>query len=293
MALSFRSAPALNLLAGNPVRFELFSDTRMPLEFDLEVDGAPVHTGVFVPLGAVAPFEADIAVQDLLLPFFAEPPVLPAPDAIVGEMERMYVDFTVSFRRDGDLLTHTARAYRGGVSKEMLRFLYEKGLDIFSYRLMNTQRQFFLTARTLGNRIVIRRDELTPLGFIATGKMHRVTADTGETFFFPPTEPGKVYAFRVEAFAASLAQRPKQLTIPLFMGYAMTVDIVDAARVPDRLLLEFANSYGVPERLEVTGRGRREPETADESINRYGCGVEAGGENEKRGFLKNMKLADV
>ena len=90
-------------------------------------------------------------------------------------------------------------------------------------------------------RIVIRDGELSPLGFIATGKTHRVTTDTGRTYLFPPTVPGRVYAFNIEAFIRSLTQRPRRLSIPLYLGYAMTIDIIPAARLPERPVPEFTH----------------------------------------------------
>ncbi|MDR2764121.1 MAG: leucine-rich repeat protein [Tannerella sp.] len=292
-SLSFRTVPPLHFLVDNPVMFELFSDTQeYPIEFDIEVDGDPVYAGIFVPVGTDAQDTGDMAVQDILKPCFAEPSALVSPDAIVSEVERMYIDFTITFRQDDATLTHAARAYRGGISKEMLRFLREEGSDIFAWRLMNTQRQFFMTTRTSSSRLVLRDDELAPLCFIATGKTHRVTADTGETYIFPATEPGKVYAFNIEAFVRSLSERPKQLSIPLFMGYVMTIDLVEAARVPERFVLEFTNSYGVSERLEVTGRSEYEPEVGDESYNVYDFSVDDYIERNDRQKLREVIHAE-
>jgi hypothetical protein len=101
----------------------------------------------------------------------------------------------------------------------MLRFLKEEGPDIFGYRLMNTQRQFFLPPAP----------PLPAPSFAQPNGRRSVSS--------PP--------------ASSPATKPKQLSIPLFMTFAVTVDLVEAAHVPDRCVLEFVNSYGVPERLEV------------------------------------------
>jgi hypothetical protein len=274
--------------------FELFSDTQQLIAFDVYVDGAQAYDGVFMPVGSAPSFEANIALQDILKPFFAEPPALVTPDAIVSEMERMYIDFTVNFHADdAEILTHTARAYRGGISKELLRRLNEEGLDIFDYKLMNTQQQFFMTTRTNSTRITIREDELTPLCFIATGKTHRVTTDTGETYTFPPTEPGKVYAFNIEAFITSLSEPPHQLSIPLFLNQSITIDIIPATRVPNRFALEFANSYGLPERLEVTGLASYEPEVSDDSYSVYLFNVDDYAERNDRQSLREIIKAQT
>jgi hypothetical protein len=287
--LSFRTVPPSHFLADNPVMFELFSDTQAhQIEFDIEADGAPAYSGVFLPSGSAPAYEANLSVQDILQSFFADPPAPVSPDAVVSELARMYIDFIVRFRQEDALLTHAARAYRGGVSKEMLRYLKDEGQDIFSYRLLNTQRQFFMTTRTLGSRIVLRESELAPLCFIATGKTHRVTTDTGETYLFPPTEPGKVYAFNIEAFVNSLAPRPRKLFLPLFMGYSITVDLHEPALVPNRFVLEFTNSYGVPERLEITGRSAYAPETQDASYSVYDFTVDDYVERNERQQMREI-----
>jgi hypothetical protein len=154
------------------------------------------------------------------------------------------------------------------------------------------QRQFVMTTRTSGSRMVIRDSELAPLCFIATGKTHRVTTDTGVTYTFPETEPGKVYAFNIEAFVNSLAEKPERLSIPLFMGYSMTVDFVEAARVPNRFVIEFTNSYGVPERMEVTGSCGYEPEIANESFNVYDVTVDDYVERSERQKLREIIAAE-
>jgi hypothetical protein len=61
--------------------------------------------------------------------------------------------------------------------------------------------------------MVIRDGELSPPCFIATGKTHRVTTGSGVTYTFPDTEPGKAYAFNIESFVNSLAERPERLSV--------------------------------------------------------------------------------
>jgi len=263
--LSFRKTPALRYLVDNPVMFQLITPAQQPaIEFEITIAGVSVYTGIFIPAGNDPDFLADIPVQDILKPHFL--PLVPLdPDALFSEVANMFIDFTITFTQDDVTLTHSARVYRGGVSKQMLRFLNDEGSDIFFYKLINTKRQFFMTTRTGGNTVTVRDTEPAPLCFIATGKQHVVTANTGDTYTFPPTEPGNVYAFHLDTFLKSLPVMPNEVTIPLFMSFVMKIRIVPAARVPDRFVIEFLNSYAVPERIEVTGQCIFEPELADDN----------------------------
>jgi hypothetical protein len=263
--LSFRKTPALRYLVDNPVMFQLITPSQQPaIEFEITIAGLVVYSGIFIPAGNAPDFLADIPVQDILKPHF--PPFVPLnPEALFSEVSNMFIDFDITFKQDDVTLTHSARVYRGGVSKQMLRFLDGEGSDIFFYKLLNTKRQFFMTTRTGGNTVAVRDTELAPLFFVATGKQHVATADTGDTYTFPPTEPGNVYAFHMDSFVKSLPVMPHEVTLPLFMSFVMKILIVPAARVPDRFVIEFLNSYAVPERIEITGKCIFEPEPADDN----------------------------
>ncbi|MDR0756601.1 MAG: leucine-rich repeat domain-containing protein, partial [Tannerella sp.] len=257
--LSFAQMPLADYLVDNPVMFELVTPSPEAIDFDVAVDGDTVYSGVFVPSGAAPDCEASVSVQDILQPLFRTPELI-SDTATVSEVANMFLDFSVEFRQGDETLAHAARAYQGGVSKRMLRFLHDMETDIFQYKLKNPRRQFFMTTRTGGNTIVFPENCLTPLFFIAVDRVYTVTTEFGDTYTFPPLETGRVYAFNIEAFRATFANTPCTLTMQLFLTNRVMIRIVPPAPVPDRLVIEFLNSYKMSERMEVTGKCVYAPE---------------------------------
>ena len=293
MALSFITPPAANFLVENPIIFRLASDSPDAIRFTVSIAGDEVYAGIFLPAVGDGFHEADLSLSGILQAYFTGDPVTVDPEATVSEVLHMYLDFSVLFTRDSDALLHNARAYRGGVSKDMLRWLDENNTDIFTCRLLSSVSQFFMTSRTASREITVKENELMPLFFIASGRSWSVTTEHGDSFAFPPAVQGEVYAFNLRAFRESLPRPPFLISLKLLLTLAITVRIVEPDRTPRKLMIEFINSFGAPERMEISGKCTSVPDFGDETaFDVYDAGVDGYIERCERAELREVIRAE-
>lgn len=197
MALSFKTQPASNYLVNNPIVFELKSTVQDLIRFDVSVSGSVVYSGSSIPTGSGTSFEANISISEILKSYMKRSEVANITQ-LVSSVTNSFVQVSVHFTQNDSTLDYSGNIYKGGIGKKMLRYLKGKNTDIFSYKFLSTDKQFFLTTRTSGRHIVMKENELYPLYFIAAGKVYTVVTEYGSTFTFPAMTAGNLYAFNIE-----------------------------------------------------------------------------------------------
>jgi hypothetical protein len=188
---------------------------------------------------------------------------------------------SVRFTQVNSTLNYSGIVYKGGIGKKMLRYLKGNNTDVFAYKFLNTNRQFFLTTRTSGRHIVIKENELYPLYFIATDKTYTVVTEYMNTFTFPAMTAGNLYAFNIEVLRRlshdSYGKIPSYLGILIDGKFVFDITIKEPAKSLNKYVIQFLNSFSAFEKLEVTGKQVSEPEFAkdntfmiyDQSIDDY------------------------
>ncbi|MDR1437051.1 MAG: hypothetical protein LBI65_02915, partial [Candidatus Symbiothrix sp.] len=257
MALSFRKQPRENYLANNPIVFELLAeDSTELINYNLQLDETDIYSGMVYPFGKGTDFYARIEVSDILKskinPYETE-----KSDDVLKSVSGSYQTLHITFYQESTTLNATARIYRGGISKKMLRQLNENNTDIFSDRLLNRGKPFLLTSRTASGNIMMKRSELAPVYFIASGGNYKIAADNGYELTAPNLTAGNVYAFDLshEKFdGASFLQ------FFIDNNPVCSITVLEPAAVPFRFLLSFLNSFEVYEKIEITGKAFFEPE---------------------------------
>lgn len=268
MALSFKTQPSSSYLANNPIVFELKSNIQKLIHFDVLVSGNVVYTGMFMPVGPEGDFEANVDISDLVKSYMDKSEI-ENPDQLVSSVTNGFIQVSVQFKQNNSRINYSGRVYKGGVGKEMLRYLKAKNTDIFAYKFSNTDKQFFLTTRTSGRHIVLKENELLPLYFIATEKAYTVVTEYGKTFTFPAMTLGNVYTFNIEVLRNLSYNLYRE--IPSFLGilvdgiFVFDIVIKSATKAPNKYIISFLNSFAAYEKLEVTGRSISEPEFAEDN----------------------------
>jgi len=268
MALTFKTAPASRYLANNPIVFELSSDVEDLIAFDVSISGVVIYAGTFMPTGSGAEFNANIGIADVIKPYLKS--------SEVGEMTQLvsyitnsFIQVSVVFTQGNSTINHSATIYKGGIGKKLLRYLKEKNTDIFTYKFLSAESQFFLTTRTSGRHIVVKENELYPLYFIATDKAYTVITEYGNTFTFPAMTVGNLYAFNIEVLRrlsyATYQKLPSYLGIMIDGKSVFNIIIKEPAKSPNKYVIQFLNSFSAFERLEVTGKKISEPEFAEDN----------------------------
>jgi hypothetical protein len=269
MAISYKIQPASNYLAGNPIVFDLNATTQELITFSVVIGGATIFSGSAIPTGIGNPYNVRIIVEDVLNSYLPESAVSNMSQ-LVSAVTNSRIAVTIQFVQGSSTLTYLGTIYKGGIGKKMLRYLKGKGTDIFAYKLLNTEKQFFLTTRTTGRHIVIKENELYPLCFIAVvDKAYTVVTEYGSTFTFPAMTAGNLYAFNIEVLRQLSYNTYRK--IPSFLGilvdgkYVLDITIKKPAKAPNKYTIRFLNSFSAFEKMEVTGRKVSEPEFAEDN----------------------------
>lgn len=169
--------------------------------------------------------------------------------------------------------TFTGKAIPGGLSKYFRRYLTAKNTDAFSFRFMNSLEQFLFITRTDNYVINITRDELMPVIFLSpSDDTFSVVSDKGN----------------LQALSTSSAGIPVMVNLPLLLatweastpGITEIIFRMNGANVfkfrlqemqsENSLVLKFTNSFGIDEKIMLTGKVYREPVVDEENVyNRF------------------------
>ena len=273
--LSFRTDPQPRYLVENPIIFNLATDSQSPVELEISFapNSVPIYRGIYTPSGKNSDFKVDISVNDIIKTFMPEQNYIEPTLGFTNESGISYQTIYIQFNQDSDTLNISFMAYPGGISKRFMRYLLEKNTDIFTYKLLNTYKQFLLTTRTASRHIFIRESELCPLFFIGNYKIYTVETEHGSIAYTTSNTPA-IYSLHLQNFRNHELNVNNCLTQFFNFKYngnpIFDITIIPSAPVPNIYIIEFINSYGVPERLEVSGRKTSAPELkSDETYDRY------------------------
>lgn len=263
------------ILLSEPLR----GDRTLPRAFSVSVGGAVVYTGHCA--STVAVDVAEIAEAHV------EP--IPDPDGSAadgcGILRKM--EDSIKFDRRcvtvvdelGDPLTEDFYAIPGGISPQNFRRLAQLDSDIFTARLLDRRRNFFLTTRTHGWRIVMDELELYPLAFVSlTAEPVKLKLRAvGTDFMSPDIEiPRGIYSIDIAAVRRKMATDYGYLASAFDVVYAdryLSCQIVirDTEPEPDTALIRFRNSLGVFELLHLSGKRKSgvNPPDSEQDARRY------------------------
>ncbi len=276
MALVFKKQPLEYYLANNPIVFSLRTDSKSPVEMIFSSFYGNNFKGVYTPTYA-GYFEVTIDISDVIQSFI--PVVNSIPNnSLTGAVDFSYLDIQVIFKQDIDQLIYYGKVYNGGVSKKMLRYMVAQKKDIFEWKLLNPDKQFLMTTRTSGRHITLRESELCPFYFIASNANYTLVAEditTGAiplkiTFDLQNLTAGNIHTFDINHIRKNYGKRFSYFKLNVNNNLICDMRLIPSAVVPDIYVIEFRNSYGVPERIEVSGKKTSKPEFSDDNaFNRF------------------------
>lgn len=258
--ISASISPTPIALAGNPVVLSIYSTSVATFRID------NIYTG------SVEAGTTDIHINEILQELLPEWSFRDIPEnqqnnriVPVG----IYRDYNITVTNtQGNRTTLSHTILPGGVSKDMLRALVSGNNNIFNFKLLNSSTNLFMTSRTNGQFIVMQETEIMPIVFLYPGGNMRVVA--GDiTLDIPAGTERRPYALNIPAIRKELFDNNRlcnRFDIYFDQNYAATVLLTPGAVTNARYIIEFLNSYGVYERVEVTGSVNLEPEADEESI---------------------------
>lgn len=258
MSLSANIYPATMALTGNPIKLSVNS-TSLATYVIREGDNI-VYTGS-------GEGNFSIFIQDILAAIVQPATLYNESIDVLTKVSGSAKDITITVTNaEGREVTLTLKALIGGVSKRTLRRLNDENSNIFIWKLLNSEGNFFQTTRGNGRIFTIRETELVPIPFIYPDAELKVVA-SGITTTLPGTT-GDSVALNIYRLRKNLFETNHILSsvFEIYSGEkkACTIVITPGTVSRERYLLQFLNSYGAYERIEVTGIGSIEHKASDE-----------------------------
>lgn len=264
MSLTINTYPASMALIGNPVKLTINSSSLAT--YAIKDGESTIYTGS-------GEGDFSVFIQDILSSVvYPSTLVNESSDVLMtdaGTTKDIRIDIT---NTEGNSASVSITAVIGGVSKRTLRRLNDEFSNVFTWKLLNSSTNFFKTTRTNNRIITIRETELLPISFLYPDVALKVVAG-GVTTALPgtPKEPRALNLYRLR----NNLFHSHNILVSVFDIYAgdvkaCTIVITPGTISRERYLLEFLNSYGAYERIEVTGIGNIESEiTTDQTYQVY------------------------
>lgn len=261
MSLTASISPRTMALCGNPVRLDITSTT--PVSYLIKSGGNTIFEGSG-EAGTFFVFIDEILASILSPTRFSglEPDILLTP---AGNLKAYTIELS---NTGGDTQNLSHIAVLGGISKRAMRHLKSGGSNIFTFKLMNASGNFLMSTRSATRIIKIRETELRPIPFIAPADQITIQAANGINKVLTTTI-GTCYALNIEALRKAFFTDnnilSNQFDIITADGNAVSIYIVPSETEKERYYLEFLNSYGAYERIEVTGKPSLDQDKSDDN----------------------------
>lgn len=258
MSLTANIYPATMALTGNPIKLSV--NTTSLATYVIKEGNNIVYTGS-------GEGDFSIFIQDILAAIVQPATLYNESVDVLISATGSAKDITIAVTNtEGGEVTLTLKALIGGVSKRTLRRLNDENSNIFTWKLLNSEGNFFQTTRGTGRIFTLRETELLPIPFIYPDGELKVVA-SGITTTLPGTT-GDPVALNLYRLRKNLFETSHVLAsvFDIYSGEikACTIVITPGTVSRERYLLQFLNSYGAYERIEVTGIGSIEHKAADE-----------------------------
>lgn len=259
MSLTANIYPSTIALAGNPIKLTINSSS--VVSYTIRQADRTIFSGS-------GEGEFSVFLQDILSGILSPKHLLNESTDILLLDSTSATDIAISVQNtQGETKALSLKAVIGGISKRLLRRLLDENSNIFTWKLLNSSVNFFKTTRTNARIITIRETELLPIPFLYPDGALKVVAAGIETSLSGTA--GQPVALNLYRLRQKLFQTNQKLAsvFDIYSGStkSCTIVIIPGTVSRERYLLEFLNSYGAYERIEVTGIGNIESEIESDS----------------------------
>lgn len=261
MSLSATISPRTIALSGNPVKLDIVSS--YPVTYVIKYAGKTIYEGS----GEKGQFH--IFIDETLATLLAPTKYTGAESEEILKVSGNLIKYNVEVSNDrGERVSLEHSILLGGISKRTMRHLNQIGSNIFTFKLLNPDGNFFMTTRTESKILTVRETELRPLLFLAPASEITIKATENNFKTISGLTVQQCYALNLDAMRRYFFSSANIIVskFDIIINGLLTVSIVIIPSKPakERYFLEFLNSYGAYECIEVTGKPTLDQDTGDE-----------------------------
>lgn len=261
MSLNVNILPRTMALSGNPIRLDI--DSSSPVSYEIQ-DGEET---IFEGSGEEGTFH--VFIDEILSAILSPTRYVGEETDIILDASGNLKDYIVNVTNtEGEKKILQHKVLLGGISKRALRHLNQEGSNIFTFKLLNAAGNFFMSTRTETKVLAIKETEIRPLLFIAPKTTFTVTVSDKISKEITGLSTGKCYALNLNALRSYFFDTnnilSNQFIISTDEGTAVTIVIRSATIEKERYYLEFLNSYGAYECIDVTGKPTLDQDSGEE-----------------------------
>lgn len=239
-------------MTGNPIIVKVNAPNEAFVQLTITHDNNEIFIASAVPdVNNTCEFRIEDLLKDIVYSSLIESNELLVP---VNGMSATYT-LTLKGGTSEQVVNLSGSCFTGGAAKNELRKF--SGVNLLeTFKIQNSTGNFFLTTRTQKNVLTLRESEIYPLYFVHPGGTIKIEDSSENTIILPAGEARKPYALNLPIVRKQFLEAGTLSNY--FKVYvddieACSVVLTPAVDTDDRYLLQFKNSYGAYERIEVTG----------------------------------------
>lgn len=270
MSITANIYPRTIALSDNPIRLEVTSTSLVT--YKVKDKEEILYTGS-ISKGISSTYINEI-VSNIVSPTLL--PVTGNEDLAIHVQNNMKEYSVELLNEEGESTTIRHKVLLGGISKRAMRDLASVGQNIFTSKLLNNSANYLMTTRTEDKCIAVKETELYPLLFIAPGEPIFLwsKSHSGVSVEINNLIEGNLYALHIDNVRKRFFTEHNMLCNSFQLhssaGHAADIVITPAEIEKERYCLQFLNSYGAYERIEVCGHPTKEQESKEEdTYNEY------------------------
>lgn len=285
------TVPEEYCFVGNPVVFEMETNTADPIEFIISTSSYKQELiGYPYKYGNV--YRINIQIEDVLSSFFENQYTIDNTDQLISRVTNLTMDYSVKVN-DEEIIKGTA--LRGGISKAAIKLLALNNYNIFTYKIMNTFGQFLFTTRTFGKVIPVKDTELSDFVFLHPGATITFTNEYDHEIVTEKMELFTPCSMNLESirnrFELLYDEQSEIINVYVDTLKVFSFYITPGIQSEYKSFIRFRNSFGVFEKIEITGKPYQKPEFSEEK--RYQAITEYGFFEEHRSRVEHVDVMEV
>lgn len=250
-------------MVGNPILVKIQSSGETSIQIVVSRDSNNFYEAAAIPDKTG---QCIFNIHDLFSDAF--PLVPPETDTeLLKVVPESMFEYTVTVSGKINRTTLTGRCYPGGISRKLIRYLAAGETDIFTAKFCNLRTNFFLTGRTTDSIITVRENEIGYLYCIGMGFPITISDRHGNSSELTIPADKKIYALNLPEIRRQFWEEGTLSSCFSVSVNNKTVAIIAIIPgIPNATVLEFKNSFGVYEIIELSGVTNVQPEIKKQEI---------------------------